>query len=362
MRRNYINKHIYRTIIAVIVCFIVCPIVAISFMRSNSYSSLGTSNRTMIDAKVKCIANFEFLFSGAIPKVYKGFVYLINYNQQSIDKLDMQGKVLQSFGRLGKGPGEFQHIDNFDINDQSIAIIDNNLGIISEFNHNGSPQKFYRHSKKIGHGIRTGYRTYLLKVDGSFGTTNEEEFQLINIDSNSQKKIIVKRLYNQNSNEFTRDFISDGLFISNAKGQISRISSRVGAFIGFDSQGKVLYNKPTIDETPPPTLPFQSHNSNGGKDIFISFDGIRIINLAFAADERYLYVLSNAASPNIKDKALNITDQRIIDVYNINTGNYTFSFQMPKFQDKRVTDIFVSNGELYACHGQYLCKYTFKIP
>jgi hypothetical protein len=330
--------------------------------KASSTTSIGVTDRKIVDVNLKYLSSFEFLFECAVPKIYNGQIYLINYNKHSIDKLDQNGNLLQSFGRKGKGPGEFYHIDNFDVNSSGVSIIDNSNSTITEFHHNGTIQSHYTHDQKIGHGLRISNKYYLLKIDGAFGSASEEEFQVVNIDNKSKQNVRIQRLSGAIYDEYTRDFVSDGLFMSNQKGQVIRVANRYSLFTCFNNQGRFQYSKRTIDLSEIPQI--KSYTSKSGassKNIFISFDNIRKINIAFTLSEQKLLILSNAASPFIKDKAPNVTDERIVDVYNIANGEYLYSFQLPKFKEKRATDLFIDNNILYVCHGQYLCKYALKL-
>jgi len=46
-------------------------------------------------------------------------IYVIDWGNYRIQKFDKNGSYIQSFGRWGQGPGEFQHTMRFDIDELS---------------------------------------------------------------------------------------------------------------------------------------------------------------------------------------------------------------------------------------------------
>ena len=66
-------------------------------------------------------------------------IFLVFYNQNYIGIYDHKGKLMSTFGRKGKGPGEFQMISYMfvDENDQKINVFDASLRKLSNFDYNG---------------------------------------------------------------------------------------------------------------------------------------------------------------------------------------------------------------------------------
>jgi len=66
-------------------------------------------------------------------------IYVVDYGNYRIQKFDKSGNYIQSFGRWGQGPGEFQHNLRLDIDEQSGNLhISDGVHLIKIFDRNGN--------------------------------------------------------------------------------------------------------------------------------------------------------------------------------------------------------------------------------
>jgi outer membrane protein assembly factor BamB len=330
-------------------------------------SQTGVQNRKFINPNLSERATTTIDFDMTMPKFHNGNLYCVNINQQNITVLGNDGTIKQKIGQRGAGPGEFQSIVGFSVEQSGISVIDGAASIITEFNHKGEVLKMYRHNDLITRAIRLGSTPLYLIKPGNVMQNNQEAFQLVDIDKQTKQSFAAttQLVSQKNSSALAlQSILLDGAFIKNGDGKIFRVSQRSGEFLAFDEKaGRVLYGRRTVDATIfDKNLPQSSSSANDVKTININLQGARVVNLSAAANSAYLFILSNAQSPSIKDKAPNITDDRVIDVYNVHNGDYVFSFMMPKFSGKRVVDIAVNADTLYAVYGNDIVQYKFQVP
>jgi len=79
------------------------------------------------------------------------------------------------------------------------------------------------------------------------------------------------------------------------------------------------------------------------------------VNKQAAANNRFLFIVSGLRADNEKGSLLD--DFSTIDVYSVSNGNYQFSFYLPNFNKKKLTDFRVDEQSLYALYDHYLYKY-----
>ncbi len=67
-----------------------------------------------------------------------GSVAIVDFDQKQVSLVSKLGDLITSFGREGRGPGEFIRIDNLFVTDDVIHVIDTNLNMISKFDTEGN--------------------------------------------------------------------------------------------------------------------------------------------------------------------------------------------------------------------------------
>lgn len=344
---------------------VVLLLLVVTTNRIVSRTKFGVIQRKMLSVQTCTLQKLVPCEADLSPlQFYNGKLYTIDYRSQSIIVIDTNGTITQTFGKRGPGaPGEFKQLLMFSVNDKGISALDVGSTMITEFLHNGSIARFYKHNKTISRAIRIDQDHYLLKA-ADVGSTKDEQFEVVNIANKKIQSIKAQRKM-QNNDELTRDIIVDGEFVTNNEGIFIRFSHKAGEFVAFGKNGNFLYRASTIDETlPPPPA-----KSAGSKGTSVSYGFSRTINLSATADKRYLYIISNAPSPSIKDSKPDVTSDRVVDVYNIANGQYMFSFMLPILKEPnsnremRATYMTISSQGLFvAFGGNYLARFAVQLP
>lgn len=77
-----------------------------------------------------------------------------------------------------------------------------------------------------------------------------------------------------------------------------------------------------------------------------------MVNRMTTVDDRYLYVNSNVMASN--EDLRDFRNGGVMDVYDLAEGRYRFSFHLPHYKGKRLTDLMISNGKLIVLYGRYI--------
>lgn len=83
-----------------------------------------------------------------------------------------------------------------------------------------------------------------------------------------------------------------------------------------------------------------------------------IVNRRAIVDRGRLYINSTLKGDNEDAATFNASD--VIDVYNLSTGQYEYSFYIPRFQNIRLRHFVINGDNVYALHDAFLNVYTFK--
>ncbi len=95
------------------------------------------------------------------------------------------------------------------------------------------------------------------------------------------------------------------------------LCARTGLFLVFDKKGKFMFSAPTIDQTPPPEV---TARTSGNITYFVR-EPDNSINYSGTLGTDYLYILSLVSWEK--------TESLSVDAYSLETGSYSFSFQVP---------------------------------
>lgn len=274
----------------------------------------------------------------------------------------LQTKKIE-FGRLGSAPGEFQQIDSYSFHDSLLSVVDNRIMRITEFNLiRQTVHKTVELNRNIFHGTHLSKDTYLF-VDSISGEI--EFYDIFNIKDHVWKRVSVPRIEksrNTNAGEFLFELSGKFHQTSNQGIPVIQTIDRAGQFTAFDSLGQILYHKQTIDASPLPTI--ESKNVGGSVYTTLSKGSRTMINVSASTDKKYLYILSNAKSPEIREIKQGQNEIGVIDAYDIQNGNYVFSFKIPNLGRTDIkTDVpsGITIGErgIYVIQGAYICLYSF---
>jgi hypothetical protein len=300
-----------------------------------------------------------------IGKLYSfaGKLYGYDYSKAMLYELGKDGTILKKIGKRGKGPGEFQHIDFIGIDSLGFTFLDTDQSRATQLDKNGVLKNIDQFKYVFSRGICLSPNKYLVSISSQDSSSNEKEhFALLSPQTNTRIDITAKRLVkSMSSNPSISELETDGIFIHSRSDKVFRVSLMAGQFIAFDTAGKVVYNVFTVDKSNIPDILAQKN----GSDMMISYaPNARTINYDAAANKQFLFVLSNASHPEIKEIKKGKNEEVIIDIYNTDDGSYYCSIRLPKIDlsNPKIdipTSIALSNTGFYLLCGTYIYEYSF---
>lgn len=273
---------------------------------------------------------------------YNGKIYLKRYDTQLIVELDSLGNEIKTYGlSRNTGLSIFSFIISWSVDERGFEIVDGRENTITSMDFEGNVIRKIEIPRKVMRAIKLDENRYLLKVPDPNDPTNEiyEVFYLSSLE--------VQDVDFPSSEYEHKDFVFDGFFTGNRNSKTFHVCYKTGRYFIFDNSGKFLLDKPTVD-------------GSGAPEIIITHDGakryhpltIKINRSATATDEN-LYILSGKKSIN---KPTNEGD--LIDVYEINTGNYVNSFILPYYKNFAAYELVILGNRLFALQGNYIVEYS----
>ncbi|NQX56892.1 hypothetical protein HQN86_24960 [Pedobacter panaciterrae] len=148
-------------------------------------------------------------------------------------------------------------------------------------------------------------------------------------------------------------FSTDGnLAVAPKSGNVFYVYYYRNQFICADSNLNLLYQGKTIDTNSTAKLKIASIKSQNQTTLAIPPVEV---NKRVAINEHFLFIQSGLIADNeVPESLKNVS---IIDVYSVNDSKYQFSFYLPDFNKKKLTDFKVYGQSLYALYDHYLYKY-----
>lgn len=332
-----------------------CVVVFLSYTSFQGQAQNGVTGnvfqRVMSNDPIIITTSLQIDFDAENVRFYDGKFYIYNRQACKIIVMDSTGRQYTSIGRRGSGPEEFTLIENFIVDDSGLHAFDIRQQIFIRTDLEGKVFETHKSNEYILRSIKLNKAQFLTKTSQLASAKERECFQIVDISSHQTQNISAFRLPSENQNDSrTRDLHIEGFFVPvhNNNNRCFRVSYRAGQFVGFDTSGRYLYTRRTIDASP---LPNFNISSKSDGSISISANG-RIVNIAAFADQEYLYINSNAQSPYIKQVLGDTNDDRILDVYKNDTGHYQCSYILPKYKGLRANLLSaMGNGKFCAVYG-----------
>ncbi|NQX54426.1 hypothetical protein HQN86_12445 [Pedobacter panaciterrae] len=151
----------------------------------------------------------------------------------------------------------------------------------------------------------------------------------------------------------------DGIFSTDGNLIVEPKSARIfyvyyyrNQFICADTNLNLLYQGKTIDTNS--TAKVKIVDIKSQNQTTLAAPPIEV-NKRIAVNEGYLFIQSGLIADN--EVVESLKEVSIIDVYTIKDGKYHFSFYLPDFNKKKLTDFKVYGQSLYALYDHYLYKY-----
>jgi len=156
-------------------------------------------------------------------------------------------------------------------------------------------------------------------------------------------------------------FFNDGkLYYDNVSKRIFYLYYYRGEIVSLDSNLNILkYNKTidTIKQGNISTKPTITKLKNGLNDTRITLSiPPTVVNSSISVNDDYIYVQSNLKADNEIQSELN--KSQVIDVYQILTGKYKYSFYIPKYRGIKMRDFQIKDDLIIAIFGKYLVTYS----
>jgi hypothetical protein len=145
-------------------------------------------------------------------------------------------------------------------------------------------------------------------------------------------------------------FCTDGTLTGNSKcGLLAYTYFYRNEFFIFDTSGTVKIKARTIDTVS--TVNFDTVNLKNGSELQIGAPPLIVNRSSFIRDGK-LFILATAITTDN-----NQTSEDPIDVYSVKTGEYMYTYYIPKFRGRRPASFFIENGYLFAFYSRYLVTY-----
>lgn len=127
-------------------------------------------------------------------------------------------------------------------------------------------------------------------------------------------------------------------------------------YIVMDSNLNLAFRANTIDTNRIAKIKVDSIRS---KKSFSKSGPSKLVNRTFSTSGDWLYINSKLLS--IKENALVFKESSVIDVYNLKNHSYHFSFYLPDYKEKKMSNFLVHNNVLFAVYDQYLISYDLNL-
>jgi len=283
----------------------------------------------------------EFSFHAEELKAFNRHLYILAVPNNEIRIFNTQGEVVNVTGGKGDSVGQYQHVISYYPAKDTLAIADTKNQTITYLNLKNNSATRIASPEKLMRVLFLNNRNVITetidtwKSDAHFNT-----FKLIDFSNNGSSKsltLIPRTDYN--------GMIYDGFFASNRNGAFY-INYFYNNITRINSNGEIVYKNKTIDNA---ALPVVKVSDRG----WATYEGdVKIVNFSAAADDRYLYVLSNVQQKIAADQIGYYTD-----LYNVSDGTYYGSIVLPEVQGLNPGRICVLDDRIYVLYKSHLVCY-----
>lgn len=279
-------------------------------------------------------------------KYYEDNIYILEPTEQKIQVFDSNGRLISSFGSEGRGPGENVNLQNFDVSKDGVFLFDQGISTIRNLNHAGKVCSSTKPSDRFWSA------EYLL--NGNFMLWCEKKddvyFKSFNkVTSKIDKTYNLREVLKLDEDQKNISVVYEGAFFRNDLGNVTWVCSKAGLFIMFDPDGSFKYFAKTIDGTPAPKVTTKVL----GEFTIYQRERESSFNCSQCMDDSYLYILSMLRFKNAKNP--------VIDLYNISTGTYVESFEIPNDDDFLAKAILIKGRSIFVLYqNMKVIKYTIQ--
>ncbi len=277
---------------------------------------------------------------GLVLEIENGYLTKDTKTQRVI-KLSSNGKREMSFSTFGLGRRSF--ITDYCLTGNNIYLADAAKNLVAYTNTNDSIVAKYIPKVKFNRSIRINDSTCIAQRTVTVQGGSKIDFIKLNFVNNTYQEI--PELNKIFASEKFSNLFYEGFFTKGAGDRYYYVCYLTNNIIGFNSAGSVLFNGKAIYNVIKPHIITENGYTMAGESV--------IVTTSIAADQRYLYVLSN-----IGDKSH--ASNRIIDLYDANSGAYRKSIIASNFNNQPPTDISLGKDYLYMSYPHVIAAYSTK--
>jgi hypothetical protein len=288
--------------------------------------------------QAKELNNFAYNEGRVFRWTYRnGEVYILDDAEQQFLTLNpKQGTVNNRFGEKGGAPWENEGISSFEVKGDDLYTLDQNKMSIRKSSVQNPREVDYFYKSKTGFwdGCLLNEDTYLVLADVESGEKGDFRFDVLDANTGEVKNSYdFRKLAGITGNAKHLNVAYEGYFLRNERNEVFYVCSKAGRFFKFNSDGTFGYQSNTLDNRPAPKVTTKTF---GNATVYIK-DPDMSTNYSASVDDQFLYILSLVRFVR--------ADQLVVDRYDIQTGQYHSSVELPNHKSQLPTEILKLDGK-----------------
>lgn len=243
------------------------------------------------------------------------YFYVGDWSDNKVKKIDAEGNIVSIYGQgKGEGPGEFLRINSIDMdNSGRLWIADELTGRITIFD---EIEDFEVVNLKIMPN------KLVLLDDKSFFISDRFDTRLRILSLNSSENMFSEAIVSRDRELWSRVF--DSTFMKTDSRNFVRVFYYTNDIVKYNAQGEILYIRRPIeafDIEDLKIIPPRQYEENQEQFFYeVSSNSTLPQMNGLHVNERYIYILTSEVQGELV----------IIDVYDLQTGDYLHSFRTPE--------------------------------
>ncbi len=296
---------------------------------------LSISKRIFIEPDLKKVTNFEVV--GKIIRIWrdKKHIWVSDANSKQIIEFTRNGIKSNEYGKPGGAIWENGSIWYFNKTGNTYYDYDYSHNAIRRFSISDDTLSYY-YKPEIQVGNTIQYSDSLFFI--SDFETDTPKFKLIDIqEKRTVQEFSFQELVEKEFGSFPRvnkSLIFEGQYASNGT-DVVYICYKFSCYFLLSGNGSIKLGR-TIDGF---DLPRAKNVDIGGGYTISGIEPDNFVNYASAISDTQLMILSNV----VKESQ---SENRILDIYDLETLEYQNSILIPNFEKQRPIDLAYANGEL----------------
>jgi hypothetical protein len=319
--------------------------------ESDGEIPLSIKERKFVDFNLQEIANFEVV--GKIIRMWRDehHIWLSDANSNTILEYSNTGEFTKVYGSAGGAPWENESIWYFNKKENEYYDYDYTKNTIRKYSVSvleDSLLYYYKPENQIGNTIQ--YKNDLFLISEFEKTPSR--FSMVDIKTKEiVKEFLIENLIEGEFGRFPKtnlNLIFEGEYKSSGNSLVF-ICYKFSCFFHFNAEGELRLGR-TIDGF---DLPRPTNIDIGGGYTISGIEPDNFVNYASSLTENKILILSNV----VKESQSN---QRVLDIYSLESLEYQQSILLPNYLDQKPIDISYSNNELAILYENYsVVNYAF---